>query len=120
MTGPLLTPAPTATVRFNPWFAPEAIFPMAQVAAPPTLLPGALAETNVVLPGTTSVTLTPVRPWLPLLVIAIVYVMFDPAATGSGASLLLMAILVVLGDTLVVKVAVSLIAGLKFEVSLIW
>ena len=43
--------------------------------------------------------------------------MFEPAATGSGESLLLMAMLVVLGDTLVVKVAVSETAGLKFEVA---
>ncbi len=46
--------------------------------------------------------------------------MFDPAATGSGASLLVMEMLVVLGDTLVENVAVSDTAGLKLEVALIW
>ncbi len=41
---------------------------MAHVTVPPALFPGALADTNVVFAGTTSVTLTPVRPWLPLFV----------------------------------------------------
>ncbi len=45
--------------------------------------------------------------------------MFDPAATGSGESLFVMAMLVVLGETRVVKVAVSETAGLKLEVAAI-
>ena len=62
ITVPFVTPAPTATVSVRIWDAPEAMFPMAHVTVPPTLLPGALAETKVVFAGTTSVTLTPVRP----------------------------------------------------------
>ncbi len=71
-TVPFVTAAPTATVRVSDWMAAAFMFPIAQVTVPPLLVPGALAETNVVFAGTTSVTETPVRAWVPLFVTTIV------------------------------------------------
>src|SRR5439155_14685666 len=56
ITVPFVTAAPTVTVRVTICDTPEAMLPIAQVTVPPTLLPGALAETKAVFAGTTSET----------------------------------------------------------------
>src|SRR6185295_12082205 len=111
--GSVVTAAPTALlVIVVPFGVPEftlttienvAVSPAATVALENTTLPvpptaGALmlqplpvvtaADTNVVLAGTASVTVTVWASLGPLLTKLIVYVRFAPALTGSGESLL--------------------------------
>src|SRR5437867_9209903 len=65
--------------------APALTVPMFQVTIPPVAEPPAVADTNVVLAGRLSRTTTPVAFAVPVLFQVSVYVMFAPAATGSGA-----------------------------------
>jgi len=85
----------TLTTRVNDADAPDASDALVALTVPP--LPtagvegvhpaGAANETNVVFVGTASVNETLAAAAAPLFVTVIVYVMFEPALTGSGESL---------------------------------
>ena len=82
----------TFTTRLIATDPAGAIAPSEQMTAPvpPTggvlQLPGLVSDTNVVPAGITSVKVTPASVLGPLFETAIVYVMFEPVTTGSGAS----------------------------------
>src|SRR5689334_23285432 len=86
MTVPLVSGLATRTTIWTEPEAPAARLPMDQVTVPPESAPETVAETKVVLVGTVSAMTTPVAPLLPLFEYVSVYVIVDPAATGSGES----------------------------------
>src|SRR5882672_7883890 len=88
MTVPFASGLATCTTSCTDEDDPAFSAPMFQVTTPAASVPPAVADTNVVFAGIVSAITTPPALALPVFENDSVYVMFAPAFTGSGASVL--------------------------------
>src|SRR5258706_342910 len=88
MTVPLVRELPTWTTSCAEPEAQAFSAPRLQVTTPPVTVPPPVADTNVVLAGSVSLSTTPEALALPVFAYDSVYVRFEPGATGSGASVI--------------------------------
>src|SRR5258706_580713 len=88
MTVPLGRGLQTRTTSCTEPEAPAFSVPTLQVTIPAEAVPPPVADTNVVLAGSVSLSTTPEALALPVFAYDSVYVRFEPGATGSGASVI--------------------------------